>query len=195
VDHRGDDVRILEVEVVAGPVEVRQHRHAGVQAVLAPVRLREGDQETLRDAVRGVRLLRIPVPDLVLSERDWGVLGIGADRTDGDELLDAEGLARREDVECHRGVVGDQRRRVAKVVADAADVGGEVDDHPRPLQRLAGLAGVPQVELRGSRRPDLGAELLQHAHRGLAEEARPAGDGDPPPPPEVCARRGAHVES
>src|SRR3954447_8058276 len=35
-DHRGDHVRVLEIEVVLRPVEVGHHGHAGVEVVLAP---------------------------------------------------------------------------------------------------------------------------------------------------------------
>src|SRR5256885_6448340 len=47
------------------------------------------EQRLLGDAVRGVRLLRIAVPEVLLAERNRTELRIGAHRPDDHELLDA----------------------------------------------------------------------------------------------------------
>src|SRR4029079_19761058 len=66
-DERGDDVRRLEVEVVARSVEVHREQIHGVEAVLFSVALRADEERFLRHAVRGGRLLRVAVPELVLA--------------------------------------------------------------------------------------------------------------------------------
>ena len=85
-DHRRDHVRVLEVEVVVRAVEVRDHRDARVESVLAPVGVGEHEQHLLRQPVGRVRLLRVAVPEVVLLERDRGELRVGADRAGGDQL-------------------------------------------------------------------------------------------------------------
>src|SRR5206468_2931334 len=79
--------------------------------------------------VRGVGLLRVPVPDLLLAEGDRRELGIGADGAGRDHLLDLQLPAGFEHVQAHRQVVVGERARVAAVVADAPDVGREGEDN------------------------------------------------------------------
>ncbi len=57
-DQIRDDVRCLQVEVVARAVEVRGQQEDRVEAVLLAVRLRSDEDRLLRDAVRCNRLLR-----------------------------------------------------------------------------------------------------------------------------------------
>ena len=71
---RRDDVRRLQVEVVARPVEVDRQQRDRVQAVLLAIGLRAHEQRLLRDAVRRVRLLGIAVPEILLAERRRRVL-------------------------------------------------------------------------------------------------------------------------
>ena len=53
------------------------------------VRLPLHQQHLLGDAVRGVGLLGVAVPQIALEERHRRQLRIGADRSDADELFDA----------------------------------------------------------------------------------------------------------
>ena len=70
-----DDVRRLEVEVVARSVEVGRQQEDRVEAVLLAVRLRADEHRLLRDAVGRVRLLGVAVPEVVLAERDGANFG------------------------------------------------------------------------------------------------------------------------
>ena len=85
-DQRRDDVRRLEVEVVTRPVQIRRQQEDRIDPVLLAIRLRPDEKGLLRDAVRGVRLLRVAVPEVVLAERDGGELRVRANGPDDDEL-------------------------------------------------------------------------------------------------------------
>ena len=80
-------MRRLEIEVVARAVQVGREQEDRVHAVLLAVRLRPDEDRLLRDAVRGIRLLRVAVPEVVLAERHRRELRIGADGPGDDELL------------------------------------------------------------------------------------------------------------
>ena len=193
MDHRRDHVRVLEVEVVARPVEVGHHRGARIEVVLAAIRVAEDEQHLLGQPVGRVRLLRVAVPDVLLLERDRCELRIGADRAGRDQLLRAQLPAGLEDVQPHRQVVVGERTRVAAVVADAPHVGGEMDDHLGPLQRVEAGGAVAQVVIGRANRPHLGAELLEQGDRGRAEEAGATGDRDGLAGPEAWIwLRGGH---
>ena len=191
-DHRRDDVRALEVEVVVGPVEVGHDRRAGIEAVLAPVGVGQHEHHLLRQAVRGVGLLRVAVPEVVLPKRRRDELRIGADGAGRHELADPGGAALLEDVRGHHEVVVDERRRVGAVEADPADVGGEVDDRLRPVDRRARRGRIAQVEVGGAHDAHVGAERVEVAHDRAAEKAGAAGHGDGAPLP-VRGRRVSHA--
>ena len=87
-DHRRDDVRRLQVEVVARAVEVHREQHDAVHAVLLAVGLRLHQQHLLGDAVGRVGLLGVAVPEVVFLERHRRELRIGADGAGRDELRD-----------------------------------------------------------------------------------------------------------
>src|SRR5439155_20966616 len=67
-DQGGNDVGSLEVEIVTRPVEIRGEQVDGVEAVLFPVGLRLHDQHLLGEAVGGVGLIRVAVPEVVFAE-------------------------------------------------------------------------------------------------------------------------------
>src|SRR5712691_4301107 len=65
-DERRDHVRVVEVDVVARPVEIDGQQVDAVEAVLLAVRLGLHEQHLLRQAVRSVGLLRVAVPEVLL---------------------------------------------------------------------------------------------------------------------------------
>src|SRR3954467_8374638 len=77
-DHRRDDVRGLEVEIVPGPVQVDGQHVDGIHPVLGAVGLALHQQHLLGQAVGRVGLLRVAVPDVVLAKRRRGVLRVRA---------------------------------------------------------------------------------------------------------------------
>ena len=124
---------VVEIEVVARAVQVDGQQVDRVRAVLLTVRLGADEQRLLRDAVRRVRLLREAVPQLVLAER-------APARTSGrrrscrasDGLPDAVQACLLEDVRAHDEVRVPVAARAGAVRADAADLGGEMEDELRP---------------------------------------------------------------
>ena len=60
---------VLQIEVVARAVQVHREQHDAVEAVLRAVGLRLHQQQLLGDAVGGVGLLGVAVPEIVLLER------------------------------------------------------------------------------------------------------------------------------
>ena len=79
----------LGVEVVPRSVQIHRDQVDAVERVLSFVGGQHDAERTLGDTVGGVGLLRIPRPQIVLSKRNRAMFGIGADRTDQHELLDA----------------------------------------------------------------------------------------------------------
>src|SRR5205814_7520408 len=97
-----------------------------VRAVLGAVALRADEHRLLRDAVRGVRLLRVTVPQVVLAEGDGGELRVRAHRAGDDELADAVLPAQLEHVRAHHQVRVPVATRVGAVGPDAAYLGREM---------------------------------------------------------------------
>ena len=101
----------------------------GVEAVLLAVGLALHEQHLLGEAVGRVRLLGVAVPEVVLAERHRRELRVRADGADLDELLDAGEPGLLHELDAHDRVLVEEPARVLAVGADAADDGGEVDDH------------------------------------------------------------------
>jgi len=81
------------IEIVARTIEVHRKKEDGVEAVLLPVSLGLHQKHFFGKAVRGVGLLGIPVPKVLLLEGNRSILGIGADGSDGYEFLDPKSRA------------------------------------------------------------------------------------------------------
>ena len=87
-DHGRDDVRRLQVEVVARAVEIDGKHRDGGKPVLLPVRLGLHKKHLFGQTVGRIGFFRIAVPEILLSERNRRELGIGTDRPGGDKLAD-----------------------------------------------------------------------------------------------------------
>ena len=70
LDQGWDHMAYGRVELVAGPVEVGRKQVDAVLTVLLAIGLGMHEQCLLGDAIRGVRLLGIPVPQLVLMRTE-----------------------------------------------------------------------------------------------------------------------------
>src|SRR5690606_29126240 len=121
-------VTALRVEVVARPVKVDRQEIDSVEAVLIAIALHLDEERLLRDSVRGVRLLRIAVPELLFTERDRRELRVGTDRPDLDELVDPGPAGLLDEVDSHRGVGVEEPPGIAAIGSDAADLRSKVDD-------------------------------------------------------------------
>ncbi len=121
------------IEVVSRAIEIHREDKNGVEAVLLPVGLGLDKHHLLRQAVRRVGLLGIPVPDVILPEGNGGELGVGADRPQTDELVDSPEIPLVKELHPHHDVVVEQGGGVFRVVSDAADPGGQMEYDVGPL--------------------------------------------------------------
>ncbi len=179
-DQGRDHMRALEVEVVARPVEVHRQQVDRVQPVLLAVPLRPDQQRLLGDPVGRVRLLGVSVPEVFLAEGHGGELGIGADRSDDDQLVDGGEPALLEHVRAHEEVRVPVAARVGAICADAADLAGKVEHEVRrsvgkQACRVLGERQVIVATARDKGVVPLGAKPLDEVR---AEESAPAGDED-----------------
>ena len=169
----------LRIEVVPRPVEVHRQQEDRIEAVLLAIGLPLHQQHLLGETVRGVRLLGIAVPQVLLAERHGRELRVRAHGPDRHELRDARETGVFDELRAHDQVVVEEPAGVLAVGADAADHGGEVDhevgarlrEHPRD-------AGFPaQVVLAAARHERLRtAAPAQRLHHEGAEEPGTAGD-------------------
>src|SRR5439155_13547353 len=74
-DESGYDVRRLKVEVVPRTVEVDRDQVDAREPELLTVCLQLDQQRLLGDPVRGVRFLRVALPQVLFAERDRRELG------------------------------------------------------------------------------------------------------------------------
>src|SRR5262249_12051057 len=148
-DERRDHVRRTGIEVVAGPVEVHGQKEDRLEIVLLTIRLRLHEQHLLGRPIRRVRLLRIAIPEIILSEWHWRELGIRAHGADGDQLGNAEQPCLFHELGSHHQVVVEEAPRILAIGADTADNGSEMDDQIRTdiLQQGDNVDFLPEVVL------------------------------------------------
>ena len=129
------------------------------------------DQEhPLGQAVGGVRLLRVAVPEVVLPERHRRELRVGADRPDRDELLHAGEARLLHELDAHDRVLVEEPARVLPVRPDPADHGGEVDDQLRPPVGEGAVDAVLRPEV----------VVPRARHEDLSRRRRPGAGARPP---------------
>ena len=158
-DQGGDDVRRARIEVVARPVEIDRQQKNAVEAVLRPVRLRLDQQHLLGQPVGRVRLLRVAIPEVVFLEWHRGELRIGADGAHADELVDAGEPRLFHQLGAHHQVLEKERSRVIAIEADAAHLGGHMDDDIHALDGTPAVVAIHQVERFRPGHDDVGGPL------------------------------------
>ena len=144
------------VGIVARAVKVDGHQVDTVETVLPPVRIEHDAQRPLGHAVRRVRFFGEAVPERFLAKRDRAVLGIGADRADLHELVDAAHAGLFDQVQTHGHVGEKEPAGVGLVRPDSADLGRQVNDDVGLviLEQSLGGIGPRQVILARSRHDD-----------------------------------------
>ena len=170
----------LEVEVVAGAVQVHRQQVDGVHAVLVAVGLGLDQQQLLGQPVGGVGLLRVAVPQGGLAERHRGVLGVGADRARDHHLGDPGDPAGLQQLDAHERVLVEEPARLVPVGADPADHRGQVHDRVGAGvgQHPVDLGPPAQVVAGPAEGEHLGAVALQLGGDVAAEEAGAPGHDD-----------------
>ena len=156
VDHRRQDVRGLQIEIVERPVHVRRHRADEIRAVLPPVRLAELDARDLGDGVRFVRRFQRAREQRFLVDRLRGELRVDARTAQKQQLAHPGGVGRLDEVVLNFEVIQQEIDREIVVRLDAADLRGGDDHEPGPFgeHELAHRRAVEQVELLAAARDD-----------------------------------------
>jgi len=84
-------------------------------------------------AIGGVGYFGVALPEVFFAEGNGGMVGIGADGSQGDELVDVVEVAFVDELGSHHDVVVEKGGRVFPVIADAAYFCGQMDDDVRFL--------------------------------------------------------------
>ena len=139
----------LQVEVVAGAVQVGRHEREVVGAVLAVEAAAQLDAGDLGDGVGAVGLLQRAGEQVLLLERLRGLARVDAGAAEEDQPLDARGERLVDEVELDHQVLLDELARLLPVGQDAADLGGGDDDDLGLLLGEEALRGalVGEIEL------------------------------------------------
>jgi len=180
-DERGQNVRVGQVVVVSGAVEVGGHdgEVAGaVLAVVAPAQLNAGD---LGDGVGPVGGFQRPGEQVLFLDGLRAEPGIDAGGAEEEQTLDAGVAAGLDDVGLENKVVADEVGRVGAVGKDAADPGRGEEDEVGLFGGEERIDGglVEQVELLARAGEDVAVSLAQElAVDGGADQAAMAGDVD-----------------
>lgn len=148
-DERRQDVRGLQVEVVARAVQVRRHRRDVRGPVLLAVRLDLDDAGDLREGVGLVGRLQRAGQQGVLADRLRGQLRVDAGGTQEQQSAHAGRMGTTDHAELDLEVLLQELHRVRAVGHDPADLGGGQHHGVRAdvLQVRRGRGGVAQVEV------------------------------------------------
>ncbi|SRR6266487_975710 len=177
-DECGNHVRRPRVEIVVRSVEIDRQQMNGVEAVLLAIGLPLHQQHLLGDAVRGVGLFWIAVPQVLLVKRHRGELWVRANRADADEFLHAGASRLLHDERAEHDVFEEEAPGRFAVRADPAHHGSQVNHQLRPQIGVHPLrvGFARQVVLRFARRRDGAAAGPQGRHDVTAKESAAAGD-------------------
>ncbi len=173
-DQGRDHVRTGRVEVITRTIKVHRQQEDRVVPILLAVSLRLHQQHFLCQPVRRIGLFGVTVPQVFLFKRDRGVLGIGADRADGDEFAHALLPGVVDQLHAHHQVVIEKLTRLLPVSTDTAYFGSQVDDHIRPgvVDHTLDISFPHQVIILVPRHEDFfGAVFFQFLYQMRAQKA------------------------
>jgi len=136
--------------MISRTVEVGREEIDGVQLVLLPVRLGLNKEELLGQAVGGVCLLGVPVPEVVFFEGDRREFGVRAHGPDGHEFSDPGLAGGLHQLEPHQGVVVQKLSRVPPAIPDPADLPRQVDHEVHSFHRPLAVFPSPEVMIPAS---------------------------------------------
>ncbi len=160
-------------------VEVDRQQVDPVHVVLPAIGLKLNEQGLLGDAVGRVGLLGVTVPQVLLAKRNRRVLGVGADRSDADELAHARMPRGLDQLHAHHQIVVEELARPAAVGFDAPDDRGEVNQHVRTrvFEETTHVVAAAQVVFPAAGNKRIGAAASrQLPDDGASEETRATGN-------------------
>ena len=126
--HGGQDVAVLEVEVIVRPVEIGRHDGDVVGAVLQVEAFAELEPRDLSDGVGLIGVLQRAREELVLGDGLLGLARIDAAAAEEEQILHTVAEALADDILLDLEVLVDEVSAVGIVGEDPPDVGGGEDD-------------------------------------------------------------------
>ena len=169
-----------------------------MKTVLLAVGLELHEQHLLRQAVRGVGLLRVAVPEVLFTKRDRRKLRIGAHGPEDHRLRHAKLPRQLDELDPHDRVVVEECPRPQAIRLDSPADRREMDDERwlERLQRAPRGDRVPQVALRAARGEDRAvATRLEPGQQMAAEETVAPGHENPLFRPETHWRNSLKIPS
>ena len=127
-DQSRDDMRGLEIEIIAGAVEIGGQQENRVEAVLLAIGLRLNQQHLLGQTIRRVGLFGIAIPEIVFFEGHGREFGIRAHRANGHELAHAHAPGLMHQLHAHHKIAIEKLGRMQSIGADAAHLRGKMHD-------------------------------------------------------------------
>src|SRR5262249_36509656 len=149
-NHRGDYMRSPRIEVVSRAIKIDWQQVNSIESVLLSVGLTLYEEHLLGDSIGSIRFFRITIPEIGLSERNRGVLGICTDSTNDHHLAHPNSPAGLKKVYTHRGVVIEEFPRLGAIGPDSADDCRQMKNYIglSGVKRLAGAFHCAEIELR-----------------------------------------------
>ncbi len=120
-----------KIKLISRPVEVNRQKINGIECVLLSVSLRLNQKHFLGQSVGSISLFGVSIPEIVLGERNRGVLWITTDRPDRDKFLDMMKIGFVHELDAHDRVVVEEAAWVIPIGADSSDDGSEMNDNVR----------------------------------------------------------------
>jgi len=180
VDEGGDHVRVLEVEIVVGAVDVGGDDARKVVPELLAVRAAVDLEHPLGVRVRLIRRVRRSLVEHGFIDRVLDRVREDACREAGDEFLHAEDVAEMDDVRVDEEVLLEHIDLLVHVLVEPADVRGQVDDiiGPYLAEHPLGLPPDCQIVLPARDKHEPERESVGDGSDGIADQPAPAGHQD-----------------
>ena len=172
---------VLQVEVIAGSIEIGRHHRDEGGTVLPVVGVAHFDAGDLGDSVGRIGRLQRPGQERVLPDRLGGALGIDAGAAEEDQPFHAGQPGLVDDVDLHRQVFVNELPAIDVVGVNAADLGGGEEHAVRAFgSEETGSGGlIEQIEFGVTAQQQVLIALsAQDADQGGADQATMTGDVD-----------------
>ena len=119
------------IKIISRAIEVDGQQENGIEVVLLPIRLGLDQHHLLGQAIGGIRLFGITVPEVVFFKRHRGKFRVGADRSQGDKFFNSLEITLMDQLDAHQNVFIEEGAGILLVEADAAHLGCQMDDDVR----------------------------------------------------------------
>ena len=181
LDEGGDDMGGLGIEIITGAIEIHGQQENGIKTILLPIRLRLYQHHLLGEAIGGIRLFGITVPEIVLLKGDRREFRVGTDRSQGDKFFQFVEVALVDQLDAHHDVFIEESAGILPIEADATHFGGQMNDNVRLCLFVEPfhIVALNQIVLGQIGDSDIVISfILQSLNEVFPQEAFAAGYGD-----------------